>query len=310
MNPVRGLLLAGSQSDWLRRQATRRSFVRQAVSRFMPGETIDAALQAATALQAAGMGVILTHLGENVADRSEADAVAEHYLQLVERLRGTDLDAEVSVKVTQLGLDVSPDLATEHLFRIAERTRAHGSRLWIDMESTTYTDATLAAYRRVRAASYDVGIALQTYLTRTRADLESLIPLGPAVRLVKGAYDEPADRAFPRKQDVDQNFHDLAARLLSADARRAGAWLTAGTHDVSLIRRIESAAETAGCPRDGYEVAMLFGIGRAEQERLVREGRRLRVLVSYGAYWFPWYMRRLAERPSNLMFVLRNMVNR
>src|SRR5262245_11146486 len=144
------------------------------------------------------MGVILTHLGENVADRPEADAAAEHYLGLVDRLRQTELDAEVSIKLTQLGYDVSPALADEHLLRIAERTRAHGSRLWIDMESTAYTDATLAAYRRIRGASFDVGIALQAYLKRTRADLESLLPLGPAVRLVKGAYDEPDHLVFPR----------------------------------------------------------------------------------------------------------------
>jgi len=308
MNPVRGLLLAGSHSDWLRRQATRRTFVRRAVSRFMPGETIDEALQAAATLRAAGMGVILTNLGENVADRAEADAAAAHYLQLVDRLRHTELDAEVSIKLTQLGFDVSPALADEHLFRIAERTRAHGSRLWIDMESSAYTEGTVAAYRRIRGASFDVGIALQAYLRRTRADLESLLELGPAVRLVKGAYDEPAHLVFPRKQDVDRNFLELAATLLSPEARRAGAWLTAGTHDAALIGRIEAAASSAGCPPEGYEVAMLFGIGRAEQERLVRDGRRLRILISYGAYWFPWYMRRLAERPANLMFVLRNVL--
>ena len=309
MNPVRGLLLAGSQSDWLRRQATRRAFIRRAVSRFMPGETIDEALQAAASLRAAGKGVILTNLGENVADRSEAEAVVGHYLQLIDRLQGTELDAEVSVKLTQLGLDVSPDLADRNLLRIAEHTRAHGSRLWIDMESTAYTDATLAAYRRIRGASFEVGLALQAYLRRTRDDLESLLPLAPAVRLVKGAYDEPAHLAFPRKADVDRNFLDLAARLLEPDVRRSGAWLTAGTHDGALVRRIEAAAAAAGCPPEGYEVAMLYGIGLAEQARLVRERRRLRVLISYGAYWFPWYMRRLAERPANLMFVLRNMVN-
>ena len=308
MNPVRGLLLAGSHSDWLRRQATRRTFVRRAVSRFMPGETIDEALQAAATLRTAGMGVILTNLGENVPDRAEADAAAAHYLQLVDRLRQTELDAEVSIKLTQLGFDVSPALADEHLFRIAERTRAHGSRLWIDMESSAYTEGTVAAYRRIRGASFDVGIALQAYLRRTRADLESLLELGPAVRLVKGAYDEPAHLVFPRKQDVDRNFLELAATLLSPEARRAGAWLTAGTHDTALIGRIEAAASSAGCPPEGYEVAMLFGIGRAEQERLVRDGRRLRILISYGAYWFPWYMRRLAERPANLMFVLRNVL--
>jgi len=310
MNPMRGLLLAGSQSAWLRRQATRRAFVKRAVSRFMPGETLDEALLAATALQTAGMGVILTHLGENVVERAEAEAVVQGYLGLLERLRTTDLDAEVSIKLTQLGLDLSPDLAYEHLVRIAERTRQHGSRLWIDMESTAYTDATLAAYRRARADSFEVGVALQAYLRRTRADLEALIPLGGAVRLVKGAYDEPAELAFRHKHETDQSFYDLAVRLLQPDARRAGMGLTAGTHDPVLIRRIEAAAQAAGCPKDGYEYAMLYGIGRSEQERLTRQGCRVRVLISYGAYWFPWYMRRLAERPANMLFVMRNLMSR
>jgi len=308
MNPMRGLLLAGSQSAWLRRQATRRAFVKRAVSRFMPGETLDEALRAADALRAAGMGVILTHLGENVAQRSEADAVAAGYIELLERLRTTELDAEVSVKLTQLGLDLGPELAYEHLVRIAEHARLHGSRLWIDMESSAYTGATLDLYRRARAAGLQVGVALQTYLRRTATDLESLLPLGAAVRLVKGAYDEPVDVAFGHKHEVDANFYDLAVRLMSPEARRMGAWMTAGTHDPALIRRIEAAARSADCPTDTYEFALLYGIGRAEQERLARQGHRVRVLISYGAYWFPWYMRRLAERPANVLFVLRNMM--
>ena len=308
MNPMRGLLLAGSQSAWLRRQATRRAFVKRAVSRFMPGETLDEALRAANALQTAGMGVILTHLGENVAQHSEAEAVVEGYIELLERLGATDLDAEVSIKLTQLGLDLDPELAYRHVLRISEHSRRHGSRLWIDMESSAYTEATLAIYRRVRAAGVEAGIALQSYLRRTAADLEALLPHGAAVRLVKGAYDEPVEVAFRHKHEVDRSFHDLAVRLLSPEARASGAWLTAGTHDPVLIRRIEATAQAAGCPKDGYEFALLYGIGRSEQERLTRQGQRVRVLISYGAYWFPWYMRRLAERPANVLFVLRNMM--
>jgi len=308
MNPMRGLLLAGAQSAWLRRQATQRAFVRRAVSRFMPGESLDDALRVSETLRASGRGVILTNLGENVVERAEADAVARHYCEVLDRLQGMTLDAEVSVKLTQLGLDVSPDIAYQHLQCIAARARQHGSRLWIDMESTAYTEATLQLYRRARAADLSVGVALQAYLRRTRADLESLIPLGCAVRLVKGAYDEPADLAFRDKAEVDESFFQLANRLLDARAREAGAWLTVGTHDARLVRRIEETAATAGCPKDGFEFAMLYGIGRPEQVRLTRAGYRLRVLISYGAYWFPWYMRRLAERPANVLFVLKHMV--
>jgi len=307
MNPMRSLLLAGSRSAWLQRQATHRRFVKVAVRRFMPGETLDEALVAAGELNQSGITATLTQLGENLATASEADAVLAHYRQVLDRIRDGRLDAEISVKPTQLGLDIDRDLCERHSGALAEAARVHGSRLWIDMEGSAYTQRTLDLYRALRATHTNVGLAMQSYLRRTRPDLESLLPLGPAVRIVKGAYAEPPDVAFPDKRDVDENFHWMAERLWSAEARAAGAWATLGTHDTLLIGRLEGTAVRLGVKPADYEYAMLYGIQRGEQRRLVAAGRRLHVLISYGAHWFPWYMRRLAERPANLLFVARSM---
>jgi proline dehydrogenase len=305
---MRGLLLASSRSEWLRREAGRRAFVRRAVSRFMPGETLDDALQAARTLAREGIAVILTQLGENVTERAEADAVVRHYQEMIDRLQVEGLDAEVSIKLTQLGLDLSPELAQRHASTLAAYAARLPGRFWIDMEGSAYTAATLDAYRRLRAEHPRIGIALQAYLRRTAADVESLIPAGAAIRLVKGAYQEPPAIAFPNKTDVDANFLALAKRLLTPEARERGAWLTAGTHDTRLIAAIEAHADAVGWPRDQMEFALLYGIGRAEQLRLARSKRLIRVLISYGTHWFPWYMRRLAERPANVAFVLRNLL--
>ena len=310
MSVMRAALLAGSQSEWLRRRAMRSGSVRRAVTRFMPGETLEDALGAALALRAQGMGAILTHLGENVTDRAEADAVARHYLEVLERVQAAGVDAEVSVKLTQLGLDLALETACEHVGAIAERARPLAGRVWIDMEATPYTDRTLEVFRRVRATHDNVGVCLQAYLRRTAADLEALLPLGPAIRLVKGAYREPEALAFARKHEVDENFFALTRRLMSAEALGAGAWLAAGTHDPRLLARIEAHAAERGVARDRFEFALLYGIQRAEQSRLAGAGYRIRVLVSYGTHWFPWYMRRLAERPANLLFAARGILAR
>jgi proline dehydrogenase len=310
MNPMRGLLLAGSRSAWLQRQATRRTFVKQAVRRFMPGETTDDALAAAREQNQLGLAVTLTSLGENLASRAEADAVRDHYLELLRRLGRDGIQGEVSIKPTQLGYDLDPGLCAAHTRTLAEAARVHGSRLWIDMEGTAYTEGTLALYRDVRASHANLGVCLQAYLRRTRADLESLLPLGPAIRIVKGAYAEPPERAFPDKHEVDENFHWMAERLWSREGRAAGAWVTLGTHDSGLIVRLGRTAERLGVGPREYEHALLYGIQRAEQLRLVKAGRIVRVLISYGAHWFPWYMRRLAERPANLLFVAKSMFAR
>jgi proline dehydrogenase len=305
---LRRILLAGSTSPWLRAQATRRAFVRRSVSRFMPGETMDEALGAATALKQDGITTILTHLGENLSRVEEAEDVTQHYLTLLDRVAASGLDAQVSIKPTQLGLDLDPALCQRNLERLLERSVARGNFLWIDMESSPYVDPTLALFRAARSRTDRVGIALQTYLYRTEKDLEALLPLGCAIRLVKGAYLEPADVAFPKKRDVDDNFYRLSCRVLETVGQVPATLLHIGTHDEALIRRLEAFIEGRALPRGSYEFAMLFGIQRAEQQRLAAGGQPIRALISYGEYWFPWYMRRLAERPANVMFVVKNML--
>jgi proline dehydrogenase len=310
MGLMRNAFLAGSRSVWLRERAMRSRVVRRSVSRFMPGETLDDALQATRALQQQGAGTVLTQLGENIKDASEALAVRRHYLEVLDLAAARKLDAQISIKPTQLGLDLDRDLCLAHLKVLVERAEQLGNFVWIDMESSAYVDATLELFRKARASSRRVGVCLQAYLRRTPADLEALLPLRPALRLVKGAYQESADVAFPRKADVDDAYFALARRALGAEGGDAAEVLAIGTHDPRLIDRLRAAIAERGLPRSAYEFEMLYGIQRALQARLVAQGLPLRILISYGAYWFPWYMRRLAERPANVWFVARNLFSR
>jgi proline dehydrogenase len=308
MSLLRSTFLWASTNPWLRRQAIHRNFVRKSVARFMPGETLDDAVKAATRLDEQGISTILTHLGENLARLEEAGAVYEHYLAVIDRVKATLLDAHISVKPTQLGYDQDADACLGYLIRLLDRATAAGTFLWLDMESSRYVDGTLSLYRRLRERSPNVGLALQAYLYRTAADVDALVPLGAAIRLVKGAYLEPASIAYRKKSDVDRNYFSLASRILG-DSRRPGALLHIATHDVVLQDRLQRLIDERRIPRDRYEFAMLYGIGDARQRELAARSARIRCLVSYGECWFPWYMRRLAERPANVWFVLKNCLN-
>ena len=307
MSLTRRLLLRASRSAWLARTLRRRAFFRRAVRRFLPGEHVGAALDTAAALARDGIGSVLTQLGEQVTNRDEAAAVRDQYLRLLDEIRSRDLPAEVSVKLTHLGLDVNPKACLQDLLGLAARAAAAKSFLWIDMEESRYVDATLELFRAVRAARPDVGVCLQAYLRRTPADLEGLLPLAPAIRVVKGAYNEPPDVAFPKKRDVDAAYAVLAGRLLER-AAAGGARVVFGTHDLDLIERLRARALALGVTGGGYEVHMLYGIRAAAQRALAQQGVPVRVLISYGTHWFPWYMRRLAERPANVWFVVRHLL--
>ncbi len=304
---TRRLLLRASRSAWLARTLRRRAFFRRAVRRFLPGEHVGAALDTAAALARDEIGSVLTQLGEQVTNRAEAAAVRDQYLRLFDEIRSRDLPAEISVKLTHLGLDVNPKACLQDLLALAARAAAAKSFLWIDMEESRYVDATLELYRAVRAARPDVGVCLQAYLRRTPADLEGLLPLAPAIRVVKGAYNEPPDVAFPKKRDVDAAYAVLAGRLLERAAAGA-ARVVLGTHDLDLIERLRARALALGVTGGGYEVHMLYGIRAAAQRALAQQGVAVRVLISYGTHWFPWYMRRLAERPANVWFVMRHLL--
>jgi proline dehydrogenase len=307
MSMMRKVLLAGSTNPWLRNRATRTAFVRRSVSRFMPGEQIDDAIRAAAELKPQGITTILTKLGENLTAVEEAEEVTLHYLEVLDRIATAGLDAEISVKPTQLGLDLDRALCERNLDRLVARAEQRNNFVWIDMEGSPYVDPTLDLFRRTRAKTARIGIALQAYLYRTEKDVESLVPLGARIRIVKGAYLEPSEVAFPRKADVDANYFKLCTRLLAPDARKPGALLHIATHDIPLADRLAAYIAQQNVPSSAYEFAMLYGIQRGQQMRLASEGRRLRVLISYGEYWFPWYMRRLAERPANIWFVVRTM---
>lgn len=310
MGLLRSALLAGSQSSWLRAQATRRRFVRRAVARFMPGERLEDALAAAAALRGKGIGAVLTRLGENVDQEAEAGEVRDHYLDVLDRAQAEGADGEISVKPTQLGLDLDRERCFERLAALVERAHQRGTFVWIDMEQSRYVDATLELCRRARTQRPNVGVCVQAYLRRTPGDLAALLRSGAGVRLVKGAYLEPPAVAFPRKQDVDRSFFALAGTLLGDEARAAGVRVVFGTHDRKLIEAIRARARERGLPAQACEFHLLYGIQRGEQERLAAAGARVRVLVSYGSYWFPWYMRRLAERPANVLFVARSLFTR
>jgi proline dehydrogenase len=279
-------------------------FVRRAVRRFMPGEHLVDALAAAEQLKRLGIGVVLTRLGENITDVAAADETTRHYMDVSEQVRTRSLDGDVSVKLTQLGLDVDPQRFQAALLALADATQRDNVNLWIDMEQSSYVERTLDMRRALRSYPH-VGVCVQAYLYRTADDLDALLPLGGGVRLVKGAYREPASVAYPRKRDVDENYFALATRMLSAVGN--GLRPVFGTHDRRLIDRIRQHAERAGVRRDAFQFHLLFGIQQAEQVRLADDGYGVKTLISYGEQWFPWYMRRLAERPANLLFVAKNL---
>lgn len=311
---ARRLLVKLSKNRWLRQHGPHFSFVRAASSRFLPGEHVEDALRAAESLNEAGITTLLTQLGENITERSEAEAVVAHYFDLLDRIRAANLPTEVSVKLTQLGLDLDREFCYANLTKLIERAAAISpaayKTLWIDIEQSAYAPATFEIYEQARKKYSNVGVAVQAYLHRSEKDIAALVAMGAAVRLVKGAYSEPPEIAFAEKKDVDENYFRLAQALLSPEARQKGVRAVLATHDGVLINRLTTWAATQSIPRSELEFAMLYGIQRAEQLRLAGEGYRSDVLVSYGAFWFPWFMRRLAERPANIWFVLRNLVSR
>ena len=307
MNPARDTLLWAAQNRWLGDHLPRFRFVRATVRRFMPGEGIDDALDAGARLDADGLPVTFTYLGENVATSTDADAAAQHYVRLIDQIEGRGLDAEVSAKPTHLGLELDPEETLERVRGVADRSAKLGKHFFLDMESSAYVEPTLQLYRRLREAEPNTGVCIQAYLKRTPADVDDLVARGASIRLVKGAYREPADVAIQDRRAIDRSFADLAIRFLEG---AGGGRLALATHDVALLGEIERRAAAAGFGRDAYEIQMLYGIRAADQRRLAAEGYRIRVLISYGTHWYPWFMRRLAEHPANVWLALRNLFGR
>jgi len=304
---MRRVFLWAARNRWLKERLPRLRFMRRAVRRFMPGETLEDALAAALPLEAAGIGTMYTRLGENLENLAAADEVADHYIEAMDKIVAAGITGELSVKPTQLGLDHDAEVCLAHLVRIAEHAAAAGSYLWIDMEGSAYVDATIELYEKLRATQPRTGICLQAYLRRTAADFERLRPLDPAIRLVKGAYDEKESIAYRSRSSVDASYVGLAVGFL-LDSRDRPIRLGLGTHDVGLIEQIAEQVGAAGIGRDRFEVEMLYGIRTDQQYRLAKAGYRVQALIAYGEHWYPWYMRRLAERPANVWFALRQML--
>lgn len=306
MSLARTALLRASRSEWLANQFRKHEFTRRAVRSFLPGEELGAALDAAGVLAKEDLGSVITNLGERVRTRGEAAAVREHYLGALEAIKARALPTQLSVKLTHLGLDAGRDACASDVARLAAHAATLGSFVWIDMEESHYVDATLGIFREIRASQANVGLCLQAYLHRTPMDIETLLPLQPSIRLVKGAYREPAARALARRQDIDAAYLSMGRRLLDQAARGQGIPVF-GTHDTRLIEALRMHANGRRLPPGSYEVHMLYGIATQTQRALAAGGTRVRTLISYGTNWFPWYMRRLAERPANMWFVVQNV---
>lgn len=307
MSLLKSALLRISQSEVLAERVPRYRFVQAAVRRFMPGEDEEAAIDAARGFKMDGMTAVLSQLGENVTNRTDVDAVQRHYLHVQDRIAQEALDAHISVKLTQLGLDLDADLALAHVKALAAHAAQRRSTVWIDMEASNEVDATIELFRNVIAHHANVGLCLQAYLRRTGDDLEALLPRTTGIRLVKGAYDEPPDRAYRNPRDIDANYLQLAVQLLRAAQARPGPVPPAlATHDVPLLQAVLRTVQSEGVPRELAEVQMLYGIRVEDQHALARD-HRVRVFICYGTAWFPWFVRRLAERPANLGILVRNV---
>lgn len=273
-------------------------------SRFVAGETLDQALQVVADLNRQGIEATLDHLGEFVSDAAEARAAAEVCLATLDGIHRTGVKSHLSVKLTQLGLDIDLDLCRENMRRILSRAREYGNFVRIDMEDSPRTDRTLALFRELfqEFGPRHVGIVLQSYLYRTDQDLQEMARLGANVRLVKGAYMEPPSVAYPSKADVDRKYIEHIRQYLAS-----GCYTAIATHDERAIRAAQAFAAERGIPRDRFEFQMLYGIRRERQRQLAQEGYRVRVYVPYGRDWYGYFTRRIAERPANLWFVLSNL---
>ncbi len=303
--PLRAVILAAADSAAVRRFVTSYG-MRLGAARFVAGETSEEFLAVAHRMNAEGFAVAAGILGEGTKSEGDADVATEHYKQLLTSFAQQKIDANVALKVTHLGLDISPDLALQNVRSVVERAAELGNSMRLDMEQSGYVDATLGVYRAMRGAGHDnIGFVLQSYLHRSASDLESLLPLGTNVRIVKGAYLESATVAFQDKKDVDENYRRLVERSLTD-----GAYTAVATHDPALIESTLRFVRVRGIPQQGrFEFQMLYGVASPLAKKLVHDGYRVRLAVPFGDYWFPYLMRRLAERPANLAFFLKNLVS-
>jgi proline dehydrogenase len=305
---LRGLLLYLSQARWARNIVMGWGLARRVARRFVAGETIEDVIGVIRALNQKGMTASVDILGESTLDAAEAKRYTEAYLHLVERITAEGLKSSVSLKLTALGLDVDPALCHEHMRMILTAAQAHDVKVTIDMEDHPYTDRTLDLLRALRAEGFgNAQGVIQAYLYRSKDDTAALAAERVDIRLCKGAYREPADVAYPRKSDVDAAYVDLMKMLLDA-ANQGGGYPGIATHDERIVAATRAYAAECKIPLDKFEFQMLYGIRTALQDELAGAGYGLRIYVPFGTHWYPYFMRRLAERPANLWFFVSNLI--
>lgn len=307
---LRSFFLYLSQAAWAKNVIMKIGPARRSAHRFVAGDTLAEAIEVVRRLNASGLEVTLDHLGESVTDEAGARQATQAYFEMIDAIAANGVRATLSLKLTQLGLNIHESLCVENLRCILERAQATTNHVTIDMESSDYTDATLKVYRALRQEFANVGIVIQAYLYRSEADMKALAQEGAFVRLCKGAYKEPPDRAFPDKADVDANYVRLTQLFLTPEARAAGAYLGIATHDEKMINAAKSYISDHDVPYDTFEFQMLYGIRPRLQEQLRDDGFKMRIYAGYGTEWYPFYMRRLAERPANVWFILSNLFRR
>ena len=299
---LRSILLYLSEKQTPKKILTGHALGRRMAARFIAGEELEDALKVIRRLNAEGFMVTLDLLGESVQEAAEAEAACQAYVHILDRLAVEGLNSHVSVKLTQLGLAIDEGLTCRQLRSICECAAKHHNFVRVDMEGSAFTEATLRVFRTVNAPRHVAGIVIQSYLYRSDRDVEELLKCGARIRLVKGAYDEPREIAYPRKRDVDRSFVRLMEMMLSS-----GIYHAIATHDERLIAAAQEYARAHDISPDHYEFQLLYGIRRHLQRDLLRQGARVRLYVPYGRQWYAYFMRRLAERPANLFFLLRNL---
>lgn len=314
---LRSFLIYLSKAVWAQQLVTRWKFAWAAASRFVAGEKIEDAIRAVGELNARGINATLDHLGEHTSTPEEAEQATQNILEVINQISCCDVRSNVSIKLTQIGLALDERLCAQNLERILETAKQNKNYVRIDMEDTPYTDKTIRLYRQMRQKGYtNVGMVVQSYLYRTEADTRALLSEDTRFRLVKGAYKEPPELAYPKKADVDANF-DLLTKITIDAALAAGSPTISadgrippipalGTHDSKRIEFAKKYAEKVGLPKNALEIQMLYGIRRDLQEQCTQEGYPVRIYVPYGKHWYPYFMRRLAERPANVWFFISN----
>ena len=301
---TRSALIYLSRQEWLKEFAAKFGLFRKLTTRFIAGESIDEAVAAIRDLNAHGCTASFDHLNESVGSIAETEAEVREYLDVLARIDETGIDSNISIKLTQFGLAIDPELTYQNARRIVEEAARRGNFVRVDMEGSNLTQATIDVFKRLRAefGLNDAGIVVQSYLYRTMDDVRDLLKIPARIRLCKGAYNEPPDVAYPDKKDVDKNYVRVMQLLLSS-----GVFHGIATHDPKMIEATTDFAQREGIGKEAFEFQMLYGIRRDLQDQLAREGYRMRVYVPYGKHWYPYFMRRLAERPANIWFVMKNL---